>query len=356
MIFRSALFYWVENGVQINRCGLDVGKMMMDKIIGCSSGFAYASNAAGKIILSIIILSSSAVGAPRLHCEQPRHDFGNVVGRDEIVHEFILTNRGDEPVVVSGIENCCGVESSVEPMTILPGSNAVCRSVFTTSNRYGEQDKQILIASNDRRNPYTDLRLTGKLLKPVEVEPRLVRLGDLLPDSRIDQIITATNLLADAVELESVSCSVHGISAKIVERGERSWIIRLSGSGNLPSGKINGRIQLGFSCGAVDVPMIGTVKPVIQVVPDSILLSGDSTNAVERLVLLRSDDGRPFEVVAARLAGAEGTASLEKLDAGRWRCRVSVVPASVRASAFLVLETDGVQAGSIRVPLMHGSD
>lgn len=304
----------------------------------------------------VLFVANPAFSAPKLYCESPTYDFGTVVGRAEVVHEFILTNRGDESVVVSGIKNCCGVETTVEPMTILPGSNAICRSVFTTSNRYGEQDKQILIASNDRRNPYTDLRLTGTLLKPVEVEPRLVKLGDLLPDSRIDQIITATNLLAEAVELESVSCTVRGMGAEIVERGERSWIIRLSGSGTLPSGKINGRVRLQFSCGAVSVPVIGTVKPVIQTVPESILLSGDSTNAVERLVMLRSADGRPFEVVAARLAEAEGTASLEKLDAGRWRCRVSVVPASIGASAFLVLETDGLQAGSIRVPLLPGSD
>ena len=101
-------------------------------------------------------------------------------------------------------------------MEILPGSNAVCKAVFTTRNRYGKQNKQILIASNDRKHPYYELKMVGTLLRPVEFKPRLIRLGSLLPDAHVSQTITATNLLDKAVELQSVRSTVEGIEAKIV--------------------------------------------------------------------------------------------------------------------------------------------
>jgi hypothetical protein len=164
--------------------------------------------------------------APRIECDAPRYDFGTVIGRERIVHEFVLRNVGDEPLEILKIKDCCGVASTVEPMIIPPGSNAVCTSVFTTKNRYGAQDKQILLVTNDKKNLYYDLRMIGTLLKPVEFEPRFIRLGDLLPDSAISETISATNLLDEAVTLESVSTTVKGLVAEVVEDGDGGSDIR----------------------------------------------------------------------------------------------------------------------------------
>ena len=109
------------------------------------------------LFLAGIIASQAAVqvvAGPRIGCDAPKYDFGSLIGSEKITHEFVLWNRGSSPVKIAKIKNCCGVTSSITPMVILPGSNAVCKAVFTTRNRYGKQDKQILIASNDRRRLY----------------------------------------------------------------------------------------------------------------------------------------------------------------------------------------------------------
>jgi len=292
-----------------------------------------------KCLLSLrflcLFVAINSVAKPRLHCDVPKHDFGTVIGGSSITNEFILTNRGDEPVKISKIKNCCGVSSTVAPMEIPPGSNAVCKAVFNTRNRYGKQDKQILIASNDSKHPYYELKMTGALLKPVDFSPRLVRLGALLQDSEISQTITATNLLEKAVELKSVSSAIKGITAEVAETAARNWTIKLESSPSLAVGKLRGSIRLNFSSGAVNVPVIGTVKPIVQVVPEQIRFSSPSSNETDRLVMLRSSDGRPFEILSANLENAEGSVKTLKLADNRWRCCIAIIPANIQSDTHL---------------------
>ncbi len=326
--------------------------------------------------------AATAIAAPRIECEEPKYDFGTVIGRNQISHEFIIWNRGDEPLVISKIKNCCGTKSKIDPMTIPPGSNAVCTTVFTTKNRYGEQDKQILLITNDKKHLYYDLRMTGTLLKPIEFSPRLVRLGDLMPDGTISETITATNLLDKAVTLESVSTTIKGLDAEIVEndcrsgmvedlpaavvkeagrseaipalqnnaKPQRNWTIQLKSTEPLAVGKINGQVQLKFSTGTIDVPVVGTVNPIIQATPDKIQLSSGSSKEVERLLMFRSGDGRPFEILSAQLENTEGAVESKKLADGKWQIKLSIQPGSIAAESCLRVITS-IGPESMRIPL-----
>lgn len=315
----------------------------------------------GLNILALCFLCSLAandvVAAPRIECRSPKYDFGTVIGGASITNAFILWNRGDEPVIISKIKNCCGVKSTIVPMEIAPGSNAVCKAVFNARNRYGPQDKQILIASNDRKHPYYELKMVGTLLKPVEFTPRFVRLGSLLQDGEILQTITVTNLLEKAVELKSVSSTIKGITAKAVggiadpAMEQRSWTIHLKTSPPLAVGKLSGSIQLDFSSGTVNVPVIGTVKPVIQTTPEKIQFATRSSNATERLVMLRSGDGRLFDILSANLENSDGSVDVVKLSDNRWQCRLSIVPNKLLPGSVLRIMTSSKFQPEITVPL-----
>ena len=296
-------------------------------------------------------VASTSMAKPKLHCESPKYDFGTVIGGGSITNAFVLTNTGDEPVVVSKIKNCCGVTSALVPMTIPPGSNAVCTSVFNTKNRYGRQDKQILLITNDKKHLYFDLRLPGTLLKPIEFSPRWLRLGDVMPDSAISETITATNLLEQVVALESVSTSVPGLNAEIVESNSRNWIVQIHSISALSVGRINGKFQLHFSTGIVDVPCIGTVDPVIQTTPNKIQVVSRSSGTVERLVMLRSGDGRAFEITSAKFVNADGQAEFKKLADGKWQLQLTIQPSTIKPDASVVIKTSIESQNTISIPL-----
>ncbi|MDF7808823.1 DUF1573 domain-containing protein [Pontiellaceae bacterium B12219] len=293
------------------------------------------------------------MAAPRIVCDAPKYDFGTVIGKDQITHEFILTNIGDEPVRISNIKNCCGTKSTVEPMEIFPGSNAVCQTIFTTKNRYGPQEKQILIASNDRKNPYFELKITGTLKKAIEVLPRYIRLGKLSVGGEIDQIITATNLLEEPVVLESVQSTVPGIVGEIIDHVDPdpgSWTIKLVSNDKLQAGKFSGQIRLNFSTGAVSVPILGTVTLPIKVIPEQIKLSlSTADKAVKRLVMLKSE--APFEVISAELDDGKGEVQINRVSDKKWTVELKLNPSDFTASCLHVTTTCSEQA-EVLVPIL----
>lgn len=296
--------------------------------------------------------------APRIECENTKYDFGTVIGQEPITHEFILWNRGDESLEIVKIKDCCGVKSSAESMTISPGSNVVCTSVFNTSNRYGKQDKQILLVTSDKKHPYVDLRMTGTLLKPVEFMPRWIRLSDLMPDSVISESIVASNLLEQAVTLESVSSTVPGLAAELVEENtdrisapRRSWTILLTTTGPLSVGGINGQVQLHFSTGTVTVPVTGEVKPVVEATPDQIRISSRAPEHVHRVLMLRSGDGRPFDVLSSVLENAEGAVAAKKLADGNWQVSLTVQPSTIKSTSCICIQTSLESPNTVVIPL-----
>jgi hypothetical protein len=302
----------------------------------------------------LCVLAVNALYAtPRIVCESPKYDFGAQISGEPIQHEFILVNRGDDPLEILKIKNCCGVKSTVTPMIIPPGSNAVCSSTFMTKSRSGPQDKQILLVTNDRRNSYFDLRMNGLLLKPVQCSPRLIRLGKVVSDSNVSVTLTATNQLEQSISLNSVSCTVKELSAKIIQSNDRDWSVQLKSAGVLPPGKLHGYVMLEFSTGMEKIPLLGTVVPIVQVTPDCITL-GASSEKIERLILLRSGDDRAFEVLSAELQKAEGVVGITQVSPAVWRCAAYIDPASIQEGACLQIRTSASRA-QIDVPVLSVS-
>ena len=76
--------------------------------------------------------------------------------------------------------------------------------------------------------------------------------------------------------------------------------------------------------------------------------------------MLRSGDGRPIEVLSAKLSeGAEakekkseGLVEIKKLAEGRWQLKVAVVPDSLSLGSAMLIETSCKGQSMLRVPLL----
>lgn len=302
------------------------------------------------VVILCVLVNVSLYAAPKLECENPKYDFGVQIAGESITNQFVLWNRGDDPVEILEIKDCCGVTSTIEPMTILPGTNVVCTSVFNTKSREGEQEKQILLVTNDKRKPYFDLRMVGTLNKPIEFSPRYIRLKDVLSGSIFSETITATNLLPEKVTLESVDVG-DGFSAKIIASNKRSWTVQLKSDGSLKAGQINERVKLNFSTGTVEVPVVGVVDSILRATPEEIRLSSQSTGTVKRLIMIRSGDGRSFDLLSAELKNMQGTVEFKKSAKGRWQITLSILSDSLSADASLDIKTSLMSQEILSVPI-----
>ncbi len=120
----------------------------------------------------LTFVANLAVATPRIECDSPVYDFGTVTDQNKITHEFTIWNRGDTMLTITKVRACCGMKASMGCMEIAPSTNSVCRAVFDLSRRSGEQNKRIYLASDDPKQPYLALSLTGTHLRPSGIPPK----------------------------------------------------------------------------------------------------------------------------------------------------------------------------------------
>ena len=305
------------------------------------------------LLLFFLLPASFIYAAPQLRCATAKYDFGTRINPKKITHTFTLHNAGDQPIEIAKIKNCCGVKSKITPLKILPGSNAICTAVFNTKNRYGKQIKQILIASNDPKHPYFELNLVGTLLRPIEYSPHSIRLKSLYPTSTVSEIITATNLLSQTIQLKSVTSTLPEISAKIIQANKRDWKIKITSIKPLKEGKLRGHILLNFSTGSVRVFVFGSVKPDLQIVPTQIQFTTSTSKPLQRFIMIQNKTNHPFKLLSATLKNAKGTVTTKQLTPTRWQCQLDIIPNEIKSNATLYLTTTIKTQPNITIPIFR---
>jgi hypothetical protein len=110
---------------------------------------------------------------PEIRFETPMHDFGNVKEGTLAAYEFVFTNTGTAPLVLSNVQPSCGCTSpewSREP--IAPGSKGKIKAVYNSYGRPGVFQKHIMVKSN-AKTAEVDLTIKGTVLAtpPEPVSP-----------------------------------------------------------------------------------------------------------------------------------------------------------------------------------------
>jgi hypothetical protein len=77
------------------------------------------------------------------------HDFGNIKEGELATYEFVFTNVGKEPLIITNVAASCGCTTPTwtrEP--IKPGEQGKIKAVYNSANRPGPFTKSITISSN----------------------------------------------------------------------------------------------------------------------------------------------------------------------------------------------------------------
>lgn len=115
-------------------------------------------------------------GNPSIHFEQTRHNFGKVNEEEgELDHDFVFTNKGQEPLIVTNVKTGNGV--SVTGWTrnpVLPGESGTISVAYDPVNKPGRFNRSITINATGSPSSLI-LRLLG------EVIPREKTIEELYP-------------------------------------------------------------------------------------------------------------------------------------------------------------------------------
>jgi len=107
-----------------------------------------------------------AAAAPRISVDSATYNYPDVVSGIAVTHTFILSNLGNQELVISQVVSSCHCATAqLSSSRVAPGTSVTLPVVFDTYEFAGQVDRQIEITSNDPATPRLDLHLTGRILR-----------------------------------------------------------------------------------------------------------------------------------------------------------------------------------------------
>ena len=126
----------------------------------------------GKISLAQDKTAAAAADANKSEFtfNEEEFNFGTIKQNDMVNHEFVFTNTGKEPLVITEAHGSCGCTVPQWPKEpIKKGEKGVIKVTFNSAGKMGMQDKTVTITSNAKSSPKV-LHLKGTVLTKEEAE------------------------------------------------------------------------------------------------------------------------------------------------------------------------------------------
>ena len=127
-----------------------------------------------QVFLSLLVAIGSNIPAfsqPTLDFKETTFDFGEIAEGEIASHEFVFTNNGNQPLVLSSVKASCGCTTpswTKEP--VLPGKTGHIKASYNSKNRPGGFNKSITITSNATQATKV-VFIKGTAVKQATLEP-----------------------------------------------------------------------------------------------------------------------------------------------------------------------------------------
>ncbi len=86
---------------------------------------------------------------PSFEFSEENHDFGTIEEGTIAKHDFVFTNTGDAPLIITNAQGSCGCTVPSYPREpIAPGEQGTIHVEFNSNGRTGNQTKTVTLTSN----------------------------------------------------------------------------------------------------------------------------------------------------------------------------------------------------------------
>lgn len=230
-------------------------------------------------LISFFCFHAKADPEPALvQIEPGRINFGNVSEGEKVKGTFKIVNIGGSALILSRIVPDCGcvvVKSPIEP--ILPGTNADIEYEFDTSGFTGNEERHLLIFSNDLKFPFREFVLKGNVQSDVTITPPLLTFSNVVAGESYGRsaevsVRFASPALADASEFSTESAAARVSSEKVnpLTRKVRVQLDKID-----TAGEFRDRVIVSFKNKihtALNIPLFARVEPALKVRPSYVNL------------------------------------------------------------------------------------
>lgn len=130
-----------------------------------------------KLVKKKIAKTTKAAALPKVEgagmlFETETIDYGTIAHNADGKREFVFTNNGNKPLIITNTQGSCGCTVPTSPKEpILPGAKGIIGVKYAT-DRVGAFEKKVTVTSNAEGFPSKTLTIKGNVLpNPTVAEP-----------------------------------------------------------------------------------------------------------------------------------------------------------------------------------------
>lgn len=114
------------------------------------------------LLVSASVTMAQKTSGPVMKFDKEVYEFGTVKAGTKVQHDFVFTNSGNEPLIISNAQGSCGCTVPDYPkQPIKKGEKAAIKVSFDSTGRTGVQEKTVTITSNSSDTPTKVIYIRG---------------------------------------------------------------------------------------------------------------------------------------------------------------------------------------------------
>lgn len=306
------------------------------------------------------------LGGPRAEFATPKHDFGKVKSSDVVRHDFVITNRGNETLIVTDVQPTCGCTvAETWDREIPPGKTGKIPVEFNPANFDGKVTKTITVLTNETGAPTHTLEFQALVWRPVDVQPSYLYFTPIAGSSANEtKIVRITSNLDQPLTLEPPVSSnpALALTLKTVKPGKQFELhvqARSETGGNQPQAPIT------IKTSSHEYPVISITatvlpQPAVTVGPPQIILpAGKSSSGHQRSLTIRNNLSEPMRLTDATVNAQGVTAAIKESQPGKIFTVNIAFPADFEVTPqtplALTLRTSHPQVSTLTIPIRQSA-
>jgi len=303
----------------------------------------------------VLSAACASLAAPRADAEPGVLDFGRVRADDPaLVRRVRISNRGDDPLQLFGVESGCGCAEARLEHDIVPVGAATELTVrLNLLGRRGHYQRDVVLQTNDPRRPTLRIPVTAEIVSPWDLTPTGIAFGDLSAHQSVTQSL---RLVFDPPtgRVESVSCLDSWLQARLQAERAGVWRIEVAAVPPYPSaGWLTGRIVLKTDrsdIGPIHVGCTAVIRQPLMLLPAELRLTPGSEGP--HFVLISGAEARDLTIEQVTLNGRPLKWTARRLSDGALQLRLHDLAARAECDGQeLEIHTASPPGRPLRLPL-----
>lgn len=305
-----------------------------------------------------------ADAAPRAEFPGSAVDLGTVMPSEIQRHDFVVTNAGTAPLLITGVHPSCGCTTTGEwDREIAPGKSGTIPVEFNPANFTGTVTKTVTITTNDPAQPTRVLEFRATVWRPFQVQPTFANFlpveGERWTETKVVRIVSNA---AEPVTLAAPQSSDPRFQAEVkaVKPGREFELhVRYESAEGAaaPSTTITvptsskDQPELTITAFAIPQPAVMAVPAMLQVPANA---TGQNYN---HNIVIRNNGRTPLEITEAVATVADVAVKLTEAQPGKLFYVHVGLPKDFRVTpgtaAAVLVRTSHPRFAEIRIPVVQ---